>query len=63
MDATRRALLGAAALGASANGRTIRHFACAVGRNAPRPDRFRRMAPPLKGKCLIPHPPTEGRTP
>jgi hypothetical protein len=26
----------------------------------PRPHRFRRMAPPLTGRSLIPHPPTEG---
>ena len=31
-----------------------------VGRSAPRPHHSRRMAPPLTGKSLIPHPPTEG---
>jgi uncharacterized protein YbjT (DUF2867 family) len=35
-------------------------LARAVGRSAPRPHRFRRMAPPLTGSSLIPHPPTEG---
>src|SRR6266852_9537846 len=35
-------------------------LARAVGRSAPRPHRFRRMAPPLTGKSLILHPPTEG---
>jgi uncharacterized protein YbjT (DUF2867 family) len=35
-------------------------FARAVGRGAPRPHRFRRMAPPLTGSSLIPHPPTGG---
>src|SRR5262249_17276305 len=33
----------------------------AVGRGAPRPHRFRRMAPPFTGKSLTPHPPTEGQ--
>ena len=35
-------------------------LAGAVGRSAPRPHRSRRMAPPLTGSSLIPHPPTEG---
>jgi uncharacterized protein YbjT (DUF2867 family) len=35
-------------------------LARAVGRSAPRPHRFRRLAPPLAGRSLIPHPPTEG---
>src|SRR5262249_21378375 len=35
-----------------------RALAGAVGRSAPRPHRFRRMAPPLTGSSLIPHPPT-----
>ena len=35
-------------------------LARAVGRGAPRPHRFRRMAPPLTGSSLILHPPTEG---
>ena len=35
-------------------------LARAVGRSAPRPHRSRRMAPPLTGKSLILHPPTEG---
>ena len=30
-------------------------LARAVGRGAPRPHRFRRMAPPLTGSSLIPH--------
>jgi hypothetical protein len=33
----------------------------AVGRIAPRPRRLRRMAPPLTGSSLIPHPPTGGK--
>src|SRR5207249_8258859 len=35
-------------------------LARAVRRSAPRPHRSRRMAPPLTGKSLILHPPTEG---
>ena len=35
-------------------------LARAVGRSAPRPHRFRRMAPPPAGSSLIPHPPTQG---
>ena len=35
-------------------------LACAVGRGAPRPHRFRQMVPPLTGSSLIPDPPTEG---
>src|SRR5262249_21098367 len=37
-----------------------RALARAVGRDAPRPHRSRRMAPPLTGSSLIPDPPTEG---
>ena len=35
----------------------------AAGRGAPRPHRLRRMAPPLTGSSLIPHPPTGGKAP
>jgi uncharacterized protein YbjT (DUF2867 family) len=37
-------------------GRGRAALARAVGRSAPRPRRFRRMAPPLTGSSLIPHP-------
>ena len=35
-------------------------LARAVGRGPPRPHRSRRVAPPLTGRSLIPHRPTEG---
>src|SRR5262249_34346261 len=48
----RRPILGRSGRGALAG---------AVGRGAPRPNRFGRMAPPITGKGLIPHPPTEAK--
>jgi hypothetical protein len=41
----------------------IEEMGHAIGRGAPRPHRSRRMAPPLTGSSLIPHPPTEGEAP
>ena len=41
-------------------GRVRGALAGAAGRCAPRPHRSRRMAPPLTGSSLIPHPPPRG---
>jgi hypothetical protein len=42
-------------------GGRVEERSLAVGRSAPRPHRFGRMAPPLTGKSLILHLPTEGK--